>query len=93
MLESVFLSDTAAFGVTEIYAAQRRRKLMDPLPDGAVVIVCGARIKYMTQSILCVPICPARLYLRTSSSYKFRQATDFFYLTGFLEPDAVAVLR
>lgn len=56
---------------------ERRRKLMDRLPDQALVICCGARIQYMSQSIF----------------YKFRQATNFAYLTGFHEPDAAVVLQ
>lgn len=31
-------------------------------------------------------------FLRANGSYKFRQSTDFFYLTGFDEPEACAIL-
>lgn len=63
----------------------RRKKLMAPLPAGTVVISCGARMQYMSQSILlalfCCLCCTLSLRL-PAFSYKFRQATDFFYLTG-----------
>lgn len=36
-----------------------------------------------------VPLSPTRLYSR---SYKFRQASDFWYLTGFEEPDSALIL-
>lgn len=56
---------------------ERRRRLMDSLPDQALVVCCGARVQYMSQSIF----------------YKFRQGTNFAYLTGFNEPDAAVVLQ
>ena len=33
------------------------------------------------------------LLSRISLSYKYRQASDFWYLTGFEEPDSAVVLR
>jgi Xaa-Pro aminopeptidase len=45
--------------------------------DGAVAILCGARLA--TRS--------------NDTEYPFRQDSDFWYLTGFDHPDAVAVLR
>ena len=74
----------------------RRRRLMSPLPAGAVVISCGARVQYMSQSILSAllySVCCFSSSCIPAFSYKFRQATDFFYLTGFDEPDAAVVLR
>lgn len=56
---------------------QRRRDLIARLPDNALVICCGGRLQYMSQRIF----------------YKFRQSTNFAYLTGFHEPDAAVVLR
>ncbi|EJU06002.1 hypothetical protein DACRYDRAFT_12811 [Dacryopinax primogenitus] len=49
---------------------------MDSLPDHSVVIALSGKIKYMSQSIF----------------YKFRQASDFWYLTGFAEPESAVVL-
>lgn len=50
---------------------------MEQLPDGAVVVLPGGRLQYSSQSIF----------------HKFRQLSDFFYLTGWLEPDAAAILE
>lgn len=50
---------------------------MDQLEDGAVVLVMGGRIKYMSGAIF----------------YRFRQASNFWYLTGFQEPDAAVVFH
>ncbi|KAL7417248.1 peptidase M24 [Mrakia frigida] len=54
----------------------RRRRLMERMEQGAVVISLGAKVVYSSQNIF----------------YKFRQATDFMYLTGFNEPDSALVL-
>jgi len=50
---------------------------MDSLPDNSVVVAVGGQIKYMSGHIF----------------YKFRQASDFWYLTGFEEPDSAVVLE
>ncbi|KAF8169506.1 peptidase M24, structural domain-containing protein [Pholiota molesta] len=50
---------------------ERRRKLMDMLPEKSVVISAAASVKFI---------------------YKFRQASDFWYLTGFEEPDSAVIL-
>ncbi|KAJ7638370.1 peptidase M24 [Roridomyces roridus] len=55
----------------------RRRKLMDSLPDSSVVVSIAGTIKYMSGQIF----------------YKFRQASDFWYLTGFDEPNAAVILE
>nr|ODN93281.1 farnesyl-diphosphate farnesyltransferase [Cryptococcus depauperatus CBS 7841] len=55
----------------------RRRQLMEELGDGAKVICMGGTVRLMSQSIF----------------YRFRQATDFYYLTGFHEPDATVILE
>ncbi|KAG6375010.1 Creatinase/Aminopeptidase P [Boletus reticuloceps] len=56
---------------------QRRRQLMENLPNDSVVVSVAAPIKYMSGKIF----------------YKFRQASDFWYLTGFEEPDAAVILE
>ncbi|KAN0097864.1 Peptidase M24, structural domain containing protein [Tylopilus felleus] len=56
---------------------RRRRQLMENLPNDSVVVSVAAPIKYMSESIF----------------YKFRQASDFWYLTGFEEPDAAVILE
>ncbi|KAM6495511.1 peptidase M24 [Amanita muscaria] len=57
----------------------RRRKLMDMLPDSSVAISVAAPVKYMSNSM--------------SFSYKYRQASDFWYLTGFMEPESAIILE
>lgn len=54
----------------------RREALCQNLPEHSLVIIPGAREK-----------------LRNGDNYyAFRQSSDFYYLTGFNEPDAVLVL-
>jgi len=50
---------------------------MDTLPDGSAVIIAGARTKWMAHHVF----------------YPFRQASDFWYLTGFQEPDSCLLLE
>nr|GAT46177.1 methionine aminopeptidase [Mycena chlorophos] len=56
---------------------RRRRTLMDALPDSSVVVATAGTVKFMSGQIF----------------YKFRQASDFWYLTGFDEPDSAVVLE
>ncbi|KAJ7047875.1 peptidase M24 [Mycena alexandri] len=55
----------------------RRRNLMQSLPNSSIVISVAAGIKYMSGQIF----------------YKFRQASDFWYLTGFDEPHSAVILE
>lgn len=55
---------------------RRRKQLMDMVGAGGIVIQ---------------PAAPVRLRSR-DVEYRFRQDSDFYYLTGFAEPDAVMVL-
>ncbi|QYJ96299.1 aminopeptidase P N-terminal domain-containing protein [Shewanella alkalitolerans] len=54
----------------------RRQRLMDSLPEDSFVILVGYQQKVRSKNI----------------KYHFRQDNDFLYLTGFNEPDAVALL-
>ena len=54
----------------------RRRRLMDSLTDGAIVIAAGHD---STRN--------------NDVDHQYRQESSFWYLTGFDEPDGVAVLR
>ena len=54
----------------------RRRRLMESLSDGAIVLAAGHDA--------------AR---NSDVDHEYRQPSTFWYLTGFDEPDAVAVLR
>ncbi|KAF8485194.1 peptidase M24 [Russula ochroleuca] len=56
---------------------RRRRQLIDGLPDGSLVVCMAGHVKYMSGAIF----------------YKFRQASDFWYLTGFEEPDSALILE
>ncbi len=56
--------------------ARRRKTLMRMVGNGGIVIL---------------PAAPVRLRSR-DTEYIYRQDSDFYYLTGFAEPDAVAVL-
>ncbi|WFD35293.1 intermediate cleaving peptidase 55 [Malassezia cuniculi] len=55
----------------------RRRALMDSLPSGSVAVLMGGRIKYMSRNIF----------------YRFRQESNFWYLTGLQDPDCMLVLE
>ncbi len=54
----------------------RRRRLMQQIPDGGVVIVASAD----------------HAIRNNDAEYPFRQDSNFWYLTGFNEPNAVLVL-
>lgn len=50
---------------------------MDSLPDNSIAVCVAAPIKYMSANIF----------------YKYRQASDFWYLTGFEEPNSAVILE
>lgn len=49
---------------------------MNSLHEGSLVISLGYRTRYMSNNVF----------------YPFHQNTDFWYLTGFNEPDAAVIL-
>ena len=55
---------------------QRRQRLMESMGDGVVALFPGARERLRNRDVM----------------YPFRQDSDFLYLTGFQEPDALCVL-
>ena len=55
---------------------RRRRNLMRSIGRGAIAIVPSSPVRNRNRSV----------------DYIFRQDSDFYYLTGFTEPEAVAVL-
>lgn len=57
--------------------AERRERLREAMGDGAVAIFVGAGL--VTRSM--------------DTEFPFRQDSDFWYLTGFSHPNAIAVLR
>ena len=56
--------------------AKRRRQLMRIMGADTIAILPAAALHYRNRD----------------AEYPFRQDSDFYYLTGFTEPDAVAVL-
>ncbi|KAL8799157.1 MAG: hypothetical protein Q9182_006094 [Xanthomendoza sp. 2 TL-2023] len=63
-------------GITALEYAQRRSKLASKLPKDGVAILAASDVKYRSGPVF----------------YEFHQDSDFFYLTGFNEPEAVAVI-
>ena len=55
---------------------RRRARLMEMLPEGTLAIVPGASLRRRNRDV----------------DYLFRQDSDFFYLTGFTEEDALLVI-
>ena len=55
---------------------KRRRQLMRMIGADGVAILPSAPVRKRSRDI----------------EYRFRQDSDFYYLTGFTEPEAVAVL-
>lgn len=56
---------------------ERRQALAEKLPDNSVVWVASGEEKIRNRDV----------------EYDFRPTSDFYYLTGFSEPDAVLVLK
>jgi Xaa-Pro aminopeptidase len=56
--------------------ARRRRQLMRMVGHGGIAILPAAPVRTRSRDV----------------EYRFRQDSDFYYLTGFAEPEAVAVL-
>ena len=63
-------------GITAQEYADRRTKLAAKLPDKAIAVVAASDIEFRSGSVF----------------YEFHQDPDFFYLTGFNEPEALAVI-
>lgn len=63
-------------GITALEYAQRRSKLAANLPKNAIAILAASEIKYRSGAVF----------------HEFHQDSNFFYLTGFNEPEAVAVI-
>jgi Xaa-Pro aminopeptidase len=57
--------------------AERRRRFLDAMGEDSVALLLGARLATRSHD----------------TQYPFRQDSDFWYLTGFDHPQAVAVLR
>jgi len=64
-------------GISAQEYADRRAKLAGSLPSNGIAILAAADTKYRSGAVF----------------YEFHQETNFFYLTGFNEPEAVAVIQ
>ncbi len=62
--------------ITQQEYQERRQKLAQALPQGSLAIIPAAQ----------------EALRNGDSHYRFRQDSDFYYLTGFNEPDALLVL-
>jgi Xaa-Pro aminopeptidase len=57
--------------------AERRRRFLESLGEGSIALLLGARLQVRSED----------------THYRFRQDSDFHYLTGFDHPNAAALLR
>ncbi|CAL3962573.1 hypothetical protein PZA11_000305 [Diplocarpon coronariae] len=64
-------------GITAQEYADRRAKLAASLPPNGMAILASSETKYRSGAVF----------------YEFHQEPNFFYLTGFNEPEAVAVIK
>lgn len=64
-------------GISALEYYQRRAKLAKDLPPGSIAVLAASDIKYASGAVF----------------YKFHQDPDFLYLTGFNEPDALAIIE
>ncbi|ODQ78615.1 hypothetical protein BABINDRAFT_181216 [Babjeviella inositovora NRRL Y-12698] len=64
-------------GISALEYYERRLRLMANFPARSVAVVAGNQVKYASGSVF----------------YQFQQNTDLFYLTGWNEPDSVALLE
>ena len=71
------IGDQVTPGITAQEYADRRAKVASSLPESAIAIVASSDMKYRSGAVF----------------YEFHQEPNFLYLTGFNEPDAVAVIQ
>jgi intermediate cleaving peptidase 55 len=64
-------------GITAQEYADRRSKLAASLPENAIAVLASSNTKYRSGAVF----------------YEFHQEPNFLYLTGFNEPEAVAVIQ
>ncbi|KAI9772374.1 MAG: hypothetical protein M1835_006278 [Candelina submexicana] len=64
-------------GISAVEYALRRSKLAARLPNNAIAIIAASDTKYRSGAVF----------------YEFHQHPDFFYLTGFNEPEALAIIQ
>jgi intermediate cleaving peptidase 55 len=64
-------------GITALEYHKRRSKLAASLPNNSIAILAASDTKYRSGAVF----------------YEFHQDSNFFYLTGFNEPEATAVIQ
>ncbi|KZF21111.1 putative metallopeptidase family M24 [Xylona heveae TC161] len=64
-------------GISALEYATRRARLAAKLPHNGIAIIASSDIKYRSGSVF----------------YEFHQDSNFFYLTGFNEPEALAIIE
>src|SRR5271168_1922838 len=64
-------------GISAQEYSDRRAKLAASLPDDGIAILAASETKYRSGAVF----------------YEFHQDSNFFYLTGFNEPEATAVIQ
>ncbi|KAJ2744201.1 aminopeptidase [Coemansia sp. BCRC 34301] len=70
-------SPETTHGVTKSEYEARRQKLVQDLPPGSTLLLFSSRMYFVSPHVF----------------HNFRQDSDFFYLTGWNEPDSVAVIE
>ncbi|KAH1447499.1 hypothetical protein KXX13_005121, partial [Aspergillus fumigatus] len=63
-------------GITALEYAQRRSRLANKLPKNAIAVLAASEVTYRATGIF----------------NNYRQDSNFFYLTGFNEPNALAII-
>ncbi|KAF2097728.1 xaa-pro dipeptidase app [Rhizodiscina lignyota] len=63
-------------GITALEYAQRRERIAKALPANSIAILSASDLKYRSGVVF----------------YEYHQDADFFYLTGFNEPEALAII-
>lgn len=64
-------------GISSLEYHQRRSKLAASLPENGIAILAASDTKYRSGAVF----------------YEFHQESNFFYLTGFNEPEATAIIQ
>ncbi|KAJ2820912.1 aminopeptidase [Coemansia erecta] len=64
-------------GIAQSEYDQRRRKVVKDLPDGSTLFLFSSPMHFVSPHVF----------------HEFRQDSDFYYLTGWNEPDSVAVIQ
>src|SRR5450432_1698998 len=64
-------------GITALEYHKRRSRLAASLPDNAIALLAASDMKYRSGPVF----------------YEFHQDSNFFYLTGFNEPEEMAVIQ